>query len=841
MKKFRFALPLLFLFCSAQAPALTVRTGASDLERLAAKELRRYLYACSGELATISSGHGEQGDIFIVLQGSRLEAELFSRFKDLPRETLPLQGYAIHTVVEKGRASVVIRGGSETGALYGAYRFIEALGVRFYLHDDALPPQRPISLPTLHLMETPQFDLRGILPFHDFPEGPDWWNLDDYKAVVAQLAKMRMNFIGFHTYPSIPFNGHSRPEPMVWHGLADQIQADGSVNAAYPVLHFHTGAGTWGYYPMKTSDYSFGASQLFDVDDYGADYMKNISPWPHLPAENLRIFNTFGARQRDIFTFARRLGVRTCIGTETPLNIPSEVAQALRSRGIDPQSDEAVRRVYEGTFERIKRLHPLDYYWFWTPEYWTWEAVPDSAVEATQRDLRLALEAAESVKAPFSLATCGWVLGPPKDRAQFDRILPKSIPFSCINREVGFTPVDSNFARITDRPTWAVSWLEDDPALISHQLWVGRTRRDAVDAERYGCSGFMGIHWRTENLSPALAALAQLGWSFGDWAQAYNPAERDLPTRDFYLDWATAQFGEQIGPQAAEIFSRLDGGPLYIPGKTVRRANLYRTSDWAGKGPGGILINPEPWSRVKEHFTFIQELEALRSRIAEPEQHERFDYWLNNFRYQRETARVGCLLGEYEAVVQAAAAAQSADRRQQLARQAAELKQTLEQAWGEMVGLHLLTVNTPGALGTLANLEQHNLLNLRRISRHDSLLSAILGELPASRFRQEYRGEPRLIVPTRRSVLEKGEPLRLTVRILSRRPAHSVALFYRPIGKGRFKSLPFTHRGRNVFRVELKADQIADDLEYYLEAQVEDATLRWPSVAPQRCRTVVVW
>ena len=43
--------------------------------------------------------------------------------------------------------------------------------------------------------------LRGIQPFHDFPEGPDWWNIDGYKAVLAQLPKMRMNFFGLHTYP----------------------------------------------------------------------------------------------------------------------------------------------------------------------------------------------------------------------------------------------------------------------------------------------------------------------------------------------------------------------------------------------------------------------------------------------------------------------------------------------------------------------------------------------------------------------------------------------------------------------------------------------------------------
>jgi hypothetical protein len=32
-------------------------------------------------------------------------------------------------------------------------------------------------------------------PFHDFSEGPDQWNLDDYKLHIEQMVKLKMNFI----------------------------------------------------------------------------------------------------------------------------------------------------------------------------------------------------------------------------------------------------------------------------------------------------------------------------------------------------------------------------------------------------------------------------------------------------------------------------------------------------------------------------------------------------------------------------------------------------------------------------------------------------------------------
>ena len=102
--------------------------------------------------------------------------------------------------------------------LYGAYAFVEKLGVRFQIDGDVIPDTRiPLALPVLDETHQPLFELRGLQPFHDFPEGPDWWTLDDWKAILGQAAKMRMNFVGLHTYPFQ--NKDLGPEPTVWIGL----------------------------------------------------------------------------------------------------------------------------------------------------------------------------------------------------------------------------------------------------------------------------------------------------------------------------------------------------------------------------------------------------------------------------------------------------------------------------------------------------------------------------------------------------------------------------------------------------------------------------------------------
>ena len=139
-----------------------------------------------------------------------------------------------------------------------------------------------------------------------------------------------------------------------------------------------------------------------------------------------------------------------------------------------------VRELYEGIFRRAAEAYPLDYYWFWTPEGWTWSGVKEEQIKATMDDLANAIAARAKVQAPFSLATCGWVLGPQQDRAMFDKVLPKDVAVSCINRQVGYTPVDAGFAEVHGRSKWAIPWLEDDPALTSPQLWAGRMRRDAA-------------------------------------------------------------------------------------------------------------------------------------------------------------------------------------------------------------------------------------------------------------------------------------------------------------------------------------------------------------------------
>ena len=193
---------------------------------------------------------------------------------DGPRVPLAAQEYRLAS--QAGEASrISVTGGDDIGTLYGVYRLVERLGVRFYLHGEVVPEARlPARLPAIDEEGRPLFSIRGVQPFHDFAEGPDWWNTDDYLSVIGQLAKLRMNFIGLHTYPE----GDVGPKPTVWIGPARDMDVDGRVTRAYRASYHTTGRSSrywWSYAPLATSAFLGGAASLYDRDDYGSEVMRD--------------------------------------------------------------------------------------------------------------------------------------------------------------------------------------------------------------------------------------------------------------------------------------------------------------------------------------------------------------------------------------------------------------------------------------------------------------------------------------------------------------------------------------------------------------------------------------
>jgi hypothetical protein len=417
---------------------------------------------------------------------------------------------------------------------------------------------------------------------------------------------------------------------------------------------------------------------------------------------------------------------------------------------------------------------------------------------------------------------------------------------SCINREVGFSPVEPGFAKVSDRPKWAIPWLEDDPGLILPQLWAGRMRRDAADALAYGCNGLIGIHWRTQILSPNISALAKAGWSQESWnpefrqkidperaLQRSQSLKRDMPIDDFYYDWAKTNFGASVANVAADIFGKLDG--TRQGGKTTL---LPRPGDWSG-GPGGIKPDSVNWEVRKADYQFVDEFEKLSESISGAGNKDRFDYWLNTFKYLRATGKFACSVGEINRLIKAGKGESSVNK-MDLTKSFIDLRTRQIDEFKEIIFYLMKTISTTGELGTMANWQQHDYAQYIYIPGKE--FEKITGKkLPESCWpSNKDLNINRIIVPTLRTTLRKGEDLKLKVLI----PGDNVisaTLYWKPFGKTRYFDAELKNINRAVWFVSIPSHDLIEDFEYFIEVKSTSGTMKYPSSHPDRNQTVVVY
>ena len=150
------------------------------------------------------------------------------------------------------------------------------------------------------------------------------------------------------------------------------------------------------------------------------------------------------------------------------------------------------------------------------------------------------------------------------------------------------------------------------------------------------------------------------------------------------------------------------------------------------------------------------------------------------------------------------------------------------------------TVSTKGGLATIMFWE-HGFypVALERTGRE---LAEVLGTpLPADlTVPVRYRGPPRLIVPTVRSVLTRGEPLRLPVCVLSISPPERLLIKWRRLGEEEFSAKSVKHVARGVYDVTLLPEEIPEDFEYHVELATAEGAAVFPPTAPNRCQSVVI-
>ena len=813
---------------SASTVTIVYPAGGSLNELLAAKEVRRYVYLRSGQLLDVkpvASLPASGGLIVVAANGSTLLASLRNPIGYEPTEGQTL----LKSVAADGRNILVVSGADADATLLAAYRYAERIGVGFDLAGDAIPDARAeLSLSGFDEVGRPLFETRGILPFHDFFQGPDLWNTRDYKSVISQLPKLGMNFIGLKTYPRysayeerVREFGPTGPELTVWIGLPEDVNPDGTVKWSYPAYFAHTKRPNriWGYAKLDTDRFSSPARYIFDRNDYGPDVM-GTQIYTDLEGYN-EAFNKTGVMLKRAFAHAKRLGVKTAVGTELPMGVEKKGAEVkadwvrgippalqwhLKEKGLDPKDPNVVKEIYKGIFTRIMRTHDLDFYWLWTWEVWQHYDMTPAQIDAVKQDIALAREALAELGNPFQIAMAGWKIGSADNPAEFDdpKLLPYEAPI------MGLWDEAESFEDLSRaRKKWPCTWFEEDWGLAQPQLDIGRIWSDAHAALKKGGHGLIAKHWRTRILSPNAGAMRDLTWAYGTTSA---PPKRTFPGRknswwgDYYKRWSITQFGPEVGAEAGAIFASLDKSGLNKPGG-LPNVNVWDTeSETAGASPAAIRPNEEEsWETAKEDYAFVEKLEALRPKIAGRGNRERFDYFLKTFQVMR-------LMGEF-----AVARHQfELSMREDWYAQALAARTKMSRLFEKMMRLHLEKVTNASDLGEIVSLEILNWHQLV-VLKWDKLLERGLGKpIPDSANPSTvYDGAPLIRVLGTETHINKGQPLELSVIALGTGDTPPV-LKVRPLGRGAWQDVPVDHKARRVYSAVIPPQ--ADDFEYYLES-----------------------
>lgn len=675
--------------------------------RLAALDSHRYLRLLTCGHGSLSSAcvrirstsdfADKDGSSVLVAIREAVPVNLLSASSTLAASMANLSGdaHVVQTVTLPNNHSVTICSGSTPRAvLYSVYALLEQLGARFYLWGDILPEANAIRVLKLlrdrdagSVVAVPRFVHRGLQPFHDFPMGPDFWTLDFYRATATQMAKLKMNRWGFHTYP---VDGPT--EPFVWVGTADGYDAaTGAVldTAAYPASWYLTQNFSRGNLPgsisRATSDYCCGASQVFPRDCYGSDAQATTC-FPESPAAEAKVFNNAAALLGQAFSWAQSFAsVDSCVGTEIPLERPS----------LPYLANATLQELYEGIFGRLLAANvSASCYWLWTTEavedHSTGKGLPQNNPLWAQltAEIQTAIAARDAVAPSLSVGTNGWCLGPGDNSSYFDYVISNDTDFSLasIDPLLGWGQVDPGFASVTRHAATVIPWMEDDMGLAGAELWVNRTLWHAADAASYNATGLLGILWRTWITSPQIAALAASGWQGADNTSAL----------DIYTDFCASNFGADTAGVCASLFMAVDGSsdPLSTDMAT---SILPRGGQFCCGGPLGPTGSEGPIS-----FLNTTGFENWLPTVTGAANIERATRWVNVFLYHNSMAWVST------AAQNLAAAAALVHDEATVRQYGFPALTALSDAYTDMMTLLLSFASSPGELGMLVAHEGMN-------------------------------------------------------------------------------------------------------------------------------------
>ena len=800
--------------------AIVVGQKADDLERLAAREVQRYLCRISGVLVPLADEGVWKAEpkrpLILVgtVESNPLVASVAGTLGIPTAEALGDQGFVVKSAQVEGRAVVVIAAASPVGVLYGAYTFLEQRGVGFYLGGDTFPGRDlPLEIPALDIQRKPVFAVRGSLPWYNFLNSPTTWDLDDFKYFFDQMSKMKNNFVGFHTYDSEPFAPYKENGKLVY--------------AAPLVTSLNYGWG--GVRGLRTDQFGFGTGDYFDQDLFGSrattqskDAEDAIRRAQALLAQGLE--------------YGKRRGVRVCVGFEVT---------------GDPTEGKAQADLEKRLRELVRAYPMLDYVWLWQSEgrgggaeLPTLDAPLDVLVQKQRKHfeyLKDPRRIAEAVRvseyarlghailkriAPrMRVIVSGW--GGDKwmrfsDFYEgFDKTLPPDVIFAALdNINPAAEPnVSAVYGKLSPkRERWPIPWYESDGGGPRRDQFCPQTNAKEFtflcrDALAKGCQGLLAIHWRSRDVEEPAAYSAQFAW------------EPKLTYEEFYRRFAEKCFGKEHAGELGAILRQLESlGPRWTGGGGQSECGLFTWFE------GNELPKEE---NLKILAQIRQRLAQVRSQMESSgrlEGLERISHLITTIDWvvQYDAAAVKLYPGGQ--VPKLIAEAESLNRKgdaQGAAKKAREAWDALQSSGlREAMCAFPVKMTTRGEFGALATINVKaygSCLGLEEQIRSVVSTPAAPGKPAAQALPEAPAPVQRalhVVVKTPPSLVPEKRPVTVRAAVIGPAAIAQVRLGYRKLGEKEFRFVPMELFFRKTYQGIIPADAVtADGIEFFVEAK----------------------
>lgn len=789
-------------------------------ETLAQKELLR------GLEQLFPAKNIRMGELSVPDEGK--DTVIFSLMVE-PKTFLHTQAYIMQA--EKSNSALIkisIIAASPQALLYAVYDFLERQGAFFGLDGETYPLDKKAMMllpPDQSPWQAkPRFGVRGLVPWPDFLNCITVFNEEEHRTYLENMLRMRFNMLGIHVY-----TGANQ-----WAESFLSFEYGGVGHLSFTDT---SATHRWGYIPQKTSRYGMSGAQFYDSEVFGSD-------------ATTRGRNCWEAAElaqgiwRESFRYAEKLGIETGVGFE-PYQVPDEIFRAVppealaekkenqRPSGrIDPDS-VAAKDILECRLAQLLEAYPsVKYVWLWEDEGMSWDSqknnVPLSLTPFKQTHDFLRRHAPDK-----RLVISGWG-GVARHFERFHQELPRDIIFSCLSDNLGWDPTYEVFGKLEDRDRWPVPWLEDDPGMWLPQFHVHRFERDMNLAEQYGCTGLLGIHWRHRIMDINTGYQARFSWN-----------KDDVPAR-YFQEYGNALVRTTRAEKFAHLMTDMDKNRLILDSFTGEiKDGHHQVQAFSGDYSEAFTF----WSNNKisdevlnSQKAVAQTLRELTDKADSLKEKERLEYLTKHIEFLSPFAESWRLAMEIHKNLQEALKLKRAGQLEQAKTlvQSSCVPLWISLAYKTREALLDIQriVSDRNDLGTLASM--HNKFERLALIRLRLSIKEFLGELPESveevfRYvtRPDTDAKPRLFIPTRPGMLERGKQVRIFAVAPGPQEVASVDLYFKPAGRESWESKRMELSGRRTFVGYL--GPIEDDIslyEYYAEVTFAGSDIEPPLTAP---------